>query len=205
MPTSTNYEKFQTSNPVVRRLIDRFYDDVVATVAEVRPSSLLDAGCGEGETIERLGDLVPAHAAAVDISPEAVEYTAGRLPDVAVSRESVYELPFADGEFELVICLEVLEHLEDPAAGLRELARVSGGSLLLSVPDEPWFRLGSLLRGKYVASLGNHPEHVNHWNPRTFRRFLAAEVEDPRVRRAFPWLVASARSAAVPATTATAG
>jgi hypothetical protein len=87
----------------------------------------------------------------------------------------------------------VLEHLEDPAAAISELARVSRGDVVLSVPHEPWFRLGSLLRGKYVSRLGNHPEHVQHWRPRTFERFLTPQVEVVSVGTAFPWLIAQCR------------
>lgn len=191
---STNYAKFQTSNPVVRLLIDRFYARVAATVAETRPASVLDAGCGEGETIARLDGLLPDRVAGVDLSPDAVAFAAGRFPGLEISRASVYELPFEDGCFDLVLCLEVLEHLADPGAALAELARVSGGDVVVSVPHEPWFRLGSLARGKHVRSLGNHPEHVNHWNRRTLAKLIEPGLELVDMRGAFPWLVARART-----------
>lgn len=192
---STNYEKFQTGNPVVRRLIDRFFARLGATVEPLGPKSVLDAGCGEGETLERLAALLPSRVAGVDLSPEAVEFASRRLPQAEIGRESVYELPFADESFDLVLCLEVLEHLKEPAEALAELARVGRCDLVLSVPHEPWFRLGSLLRGKYVATLGNHPEHVNHWNPRTFRRFLEQQgLEVVSLERSLPWLIARCRA-----------
>ena len=190
---SSNYEKFQTGNPVVRRLIDRFYARLLARVEPLEADSLLDAGCGEGETLARLGAGLPLRTVAVDLSPEAVEFTAQRFPQVEVSRESVLDLPFADGEFELVLCLEVLEHIEGPEAALAELGRVTSEHLVISVPDEPWFRAGSLLRGKYLRGLGNHPEHVNHWNPRTLRAFLETRLEVVSLTRSFPWLIAHCR------------
>ena len=193
---SSNYAKFQTANPLVRRLIDRFYARLRAIVSPLGADSLLDAGCGEGETIERLGDLLPARIAAVDLSAEAVEFTAARLPQVEVARESVYELPFDDRSFDLVLCLEVLEHLDDPEAALAELGRVSAGAVVVSVPHEPWFRAGSLLRGKHIGALGNHPEHVNHWNSASLRTLLARRLEVVSVERSFPWLLASCRPAA---------
>jgi 2-polyprenyl-3-methyl-5-hydroxy-6-metoxy-1,4-benzoquinol methylase len=192
-PASTNFEKFQTSNPVVRRLIDRFYARLGAIVDEIGPASALDAGCGEGETLARLGASLPERISAVDISPEAVDFTARRFPQADVRCESVYELPFEDGSFELVICLEVLEHLGDPLAALGELSRVSSSEIVLSVPHEPWFRGGSLLRGKYVRTLGNHPEHINHWSARTLGALLSTRYEAVRVERSFPWLIARFR------------
>lgn len=156
-------------------------------------ASVLDAGCGEGETIARLSDVLPPRAFAVDILDECVAYTKQRLPFVEVSRESVYELPFEEGAFDLVLSLEVLEHLQRPSEALAELARVAGSDLVLSVPHEPYFRLGSLLRGKYLSGLGNHPEHVNHWNRRSLSAFLQPHLDVVDVAVAFPWLLAHCR------------
>jgi SAM-dependent methyltransferase len=202
MPESTNYAKFQTRNPVVRRLIDRFYRRLGAIVAPLRPESALDAGCGEGETLARLSGALPQRVAAVDVSAEAVRLTAERFPSVDVARESVYELPFEDRSFDLVLCLEVLEHLEEPEAALAELARVGARDVVISVPHEPWFRLGSLLRGKYLRDLGNHPEHVNHWNARSLSALLGRRLEVQAVAGSFPWLIAHCRPQGAPASRA---
>ena len=112
---------------------------------------------------------------------------------MSASTGSVTDLRFEDDSFDLVLCLEVIEHVDDPARAVRELARVAGRHLVVSVPHEPWFRLGSLLRGKHVTALGNHPEHVNHFNPRSLRALLEGFAEVTEVRSAFPWLIASCR------------
>jgi ubiquinone/menaquinone biosynthesis C-methylase UbiE len=190
---STNYEKFQTRNPLVRRLIDRFYGRLRAVVEPLGARSLLDAGCGEGETLARLGPSLPPRTAAVDISLEAVQLTARRFPQVEVRRQSVLELPFAEESFDLVLCLEVLEHLADPGGALGELGRVAGTDVVVSVPHEPWFRAGTFLRGMYVRELGNHPEHINHWGPSSFRAFLDSQLEVVSLMRSFPWLIAHCR------------
>lgn len=193
MTGSTNYEKFQTGNPVVRRMFDGFFARLREVVEPLGAQSLLDAGCGEGETLARLDGSLPQRIAAVDLDEEAVAFTAGRFPDLDVRRESVYELPFENGSFELVICLEVLEHLDDPGRALAELARVSCRDIVVSVPHEPWFRLGSLLRGKYVRTLGNHPEHINHWNHGSLRKLLEQHLEVVRLTGSVPWLLAHCR------------
>jgi len=191
---TTNFAKFQTRNPVVRRMIERFFAQLRAIVEPLRPGSVLDAGCGEGETIARLRDTLGERVAAIDILDECVAFTRDRLPFVDARQASVYELPFEDDAFDLVLSLEVLEHLDSPAAALRELGRVARRDLVLSVPYEPYFRLGSLLRGKYVSQLGNHPEHVNHWNRRSFPALLGSHFDVVEVRVAFPWLIAHCRA-----------
>lgn len=191
---TSNYEKFQTGNPVVRRLIDRFYRRVAEEIAPLAPEAVLDAGCGEGESLERLARYLPGSVTGIDLNPESVEFTRRRIPGGEFQVADLLGLPFPDDSFDLVFCLEVLEHIPEPAAALAELARVCRGDLVLSVPAEPWFRLGSLARGKYLAGWGNHPEHVNHWNPRTFGEFLSGQLEVVSVERTIPWLVAHCRT-----------
>ena len=190
---TTNFAKFQTGNPLVRRLIDRFYDRLRSIVEPMDAASVLDAGCGEGETISRLDDLLPEPVFAVDILDESVAFTKRRLPFVEASRQSIYQLPFADDAFDLVLSLEVLEHLERPSNALGELNRVARTDVVLSVPHEPYFRLGTLLRGKYLRGLGNHPEHLNHWNRRSLSAFLQSHLDVLEVAIAFPWLIAHCR------------
>lgn len=193
VPESTNFEKFQTGNPVVRRLIEGFYEKVEAEISPLAPTAVLDAGCGEGETLARLSTLQGADLTAIDTSEDAVAYTAKRLPGVKASVESLYALPFPDDSFDLSMCLEVLEHLEEPGKGLSELHRVTRGDVVISVPHEPWFRLGSAMRGKYLKTLGNHPEHVNHWNAKSLQKFLETRFSSVQVTRSFPWLIAHCR------------
>lgn len=193
---TSNYEKFQTGNPVVRRLIDAFYGKVAAQISDLEPANVLDAGCGEGETLERLASRLPDAVTGVDLNPESVAFAAERIPGGEFAVADILALPFEDDSFDLVFCLEVLEHIPDPGPALAELARVCRGDLVLSVPSEPWFRLGSLARGNYLSGWGNHPEHVNHWNPRSFREFLAGQTTVVAVERATPWLVARARPVA---------
>lgn len=190
---TSNCRKHQTRNPVVRRLIDRFHRRVAELARPLRAASVLDAGCGEGETLLRLGPELPDDVEGIDINPDCVRFASARVTEARFRIGSLLDLPYPDGRFELVLCLEVLEHLDEPERGLIELSRVAQRDLILSVPHEPYFRLGSLMRGKYIGSLGNHPEHVNHWNPRTFRGFLQRHVQVVEMRRSFPWIIAHAR------------
>jgi SAM-dependent methyltransferase len=178
---------------VVGYVIRRFFDRIRTVIGEVNPHSLLDAGCGEGEILRR-GVFGPG------ISPVCLDLKVDSLADVRARTEqrglicgSVQALPFAARSFDAVLCLEVLEHLQEPAAAVRELARVARHAIILSVPYEPYFRLGNVLRGKHFRHLGNFPEHVQHWNLRTFRAFLSSVLSEIRVIEAFPWIIACCR------------
>jgi ubiquinone/menaquinone biosynthesis C-methylase UbiE len=186
----SNYLKYQTRNPLVRRLFDNFFRVLARLVSEQRPSSVLDVGCGEGETLARLLPVLPGDVAGVDIVESSVAFAARRHPQFNFDVRSVYQLSQPDHSVDVVMCLEVLEHLDRPAEALRELLRVAGKALILSVPHEPYFRIGSLLRGNYLIALGNHPEHVQHWNPASFQRFLEERGAKASIHRAFPWIIA---------------
>ncbi len=185
----TRQEKYADKDPVIRFVIGRFFDRLRGVVGDLAPHSLLDAGCGEGELLRR--GVLPAHLRPVclDVRPEA-------LTDVAEQKRvcaSVQALPFASRTFDVVTCLEVLEHLNDPSSAVRDLVRVARTAVVLSVPYEPYFRIGNVFRGKHLRRLGNHPEHVQHWNLRTFEKFLRPSVAEVRVIEAFPWIIACCR------------
>ena len=93
---------------------------------------------------------------------------------------------------EVVTSIEVLEHLPRFEQAVAEMARICRGRLVVSVPWEPWFRLGNLGRGKNMARLGNDPEHVQAFTPARLERALRAEFDQVRITRAFPWLIAEA-------------
>ncbi len=187
---TTNHAKYQTGNPVVRRLIAGFFNTLRSQLAASPGTSLLDAGCGEGHTLEQLQDVLPPRVAGFDLNPECVAFAGQRLPAYAFQSGSIYAISHEDDSFDTVICCEVLEHLEQPQEALKELIRVAKQQVVLSVPYEPYFQLGSLLRGKYLKTWGNHPEHINHWNPKSFGTFLRSSGLNPTIKVAFPWIIA---------------
>jgi ubiquinone/menaquinone biosynthesis C-methylase UbiE len=186
-------EKYRDPNPVVRFVLRRFFDRVGAVLRETAPASILDAGCGEGELVRR--GVLPAAVPVVslDLNAESLSYFRAHCGPRALVRASLDALPFADGRFDAALCLEVLEHLPDPAAALRELSRVTRKAVILSVPHEPYFRMGNVLRGKHLERWGDHPEHIQHWNFRSFGTLLQPHFRQVCLINAFPWIVAYCR------------
>ncbi len=112
-----------------RRLLEKLLPSLV----EDRDARILDLGTGCGVNAEMLGRF--GRPVLVDRSTDALEFAAPRAAGPACRADAV-RLPFRDGSFELACALDILEHLDDDQAGLRELARVlaPGGRLLLMVP-----------------------------------------------------------------------
>lgn len=126
----------------------------------------------------------------IEYSKEAISLGKKLFPNLTFKEGSAYKLPYKDNSFDLVVCTEVLEHLDAPSKILKEILRVSKKYLLISVPNEPFFMLSNFLRGKNLSRLGNDPGHVNHWNILSLRRFLLKEnVAVIKTRLPFPWII----------------
>lgn len=82
---------------------------------------------------------------------------------------------YRDNEFDLVICCEVLEHVNNFEQALKELKRISKKYILISVPNEPIWRMLNMVRGKYWKALGNTPGHINHWGVISFGKLVKSE------------------------------
>jgi SAM-dependent methyltransferase len=185
--------KYTTRNPVVLRLIGRWLGKVAELTRAVPVSRVLDVGVGEGIAMERVRPD-GAFVAGVEYREDKLASATKRLPRFAGVVGDAGMLPVADSSADLVTCIEVLEHLVRPDAAVSELARVASDRCVVSVPWEPWFRLGNLARGKNLARAGNDPEHVQAFSPRRLRRLLLAGFDVVEVHRVFPWLVAVASS-----------
>jgi len=99
------------------------------------PASVLDVGCADGYLCHVLRDRVKVpKVMGVDVASAHVDRARDRFPGIPFFRGDARHLPFPDASFELVTAVEVLEHLEDPAAALRELARVAARRVIVTVP-----------------------------------------------------------------------
>jgi 2-polyprenyl-3-methyl-5-hydroxy-6-metoxy-1,4-benzoquinol methylase len=155
-------------------------------------------GCGEGELAVRLaraGLRVRGSDAFPGVLTEARERAHVAGVEIEFEAVPVEELDPGRHAAELVVCCEVLEHVEDPHGALDVLAQLARPWLIASVPREPLWRALNLARLSYVGELGNTPGHVGHWSKRGFERFLAARFEVIEVRGPVPWTMALCRVA----------
>lgn len=186
--------KYGTWNPVGRYLLRGFFARVREFVSSTAFGSVLEVGCGEGVLLRHLEEQLPGiRPVGLDIDPDRISVAKTNAPFADFMLGSAYEMPFRSGSFDLVICCEVLEHLGKPERALGEISRVCRGACVLSVPNEPLWRVLNMARGRYVRRLGNTPGHVNHWSARGFRRHIAPYFRVEELSRPLPWIVALCR------------
>jgi SAM-dependent methyltransferase len=126
-------------------------------------SRVLDAGCGSGRTLQELRQF--GEVSGIELDPEAARVARSRGDyDVRIGR--LEELPWEDARFDLITCLDVIEHTPDDRLTLRELRRVCkpGGWLLVTVPA-------------YQALWSVHDEANHH-----YRRYVRATLRSAAVQ-----------------------
>ena len=183
--TGNTYDKYGSTNPVVRRLMATFERDLGELFESVDPASVLDVGCGEAILTHKWAMARPhTRVVGFDLEDPAIQAeweqrtrAQPRVPDPARAGA----LPLRDGEFALATAIEVLEHVPDPEHTVAEMARCArGGHLLVSVPREPLWRA----RERGPRRLPARPrQHAGAREPLVQARVRRAAVPARRGRR----------------------
>lgn len=165
----------------------RFHRALHAMMDQISVQSALDAGCGEGAILGRFLHQRYPNTYGLDLDWQRLQYARQEEKINNIAQASLHSLPLPDSAVDVVFCLEVLEHVGDPEAALRELHRITRRYAILSVPNEPFWRIGNMLRGAYWSEWGNTPEHINHWSVWGFRRFAARYFDILDVKTPVTW------------------
>jgi len=190
--TGNTFDKYGSANPLVRRMMAGFFAALDASLPGSPPRAILEVGLGEGEVSNRLRDRWPdARMVGIDL-PDADLARSWKELGLAGAYADITRLPFPDASFDLVLAIEVLEHVPDPAAAVAELQRVARGDLVLSVPREPLWRVANMARGKYLGAWGNTPGHIQHWSSAAFTDLVRSRFRVRSVRRPVPWTMVAA-------------
>jgi len=187
MTKTQDEEKYQ--NKLRKVFINLLLERILKEIKNSCSEKILDIGCGEGYTHQYfLGKENNLKITGIDLNQELLKKAKDKNPEVCYQKGDIYSLKIKE-KFDLVLLTEVLEHLKDYQKGLtqvRELAPIG----IFSVPYEPWFSVFSFLSGKYLKTLGRHPEHLNFWNKKTFKDLLLEYYSEVKIIVSFPWLIA---------------
>jgi ubiquinone/menaquinone biosynthesis C-methylase UbiE len=131
-------QQYGSAAPLPDPRLDRKFARICATVRALLPcDAFLDAGCGDGRYLAALDAELPDRVAGVDISQRILDTARERVARADLRRTTLESLPFADGEFDLVLSSQVIEHVLFPSTAVRELTRVlrPAGRLVISTDN----------------------------------------------------------------------
>lgn len=184
------FDKHHSKNPLVKLLMWNFHRVLFRFLTKTKVGSILDVGCGEGYTTQRIASELRIPIDGIELERDIVEKAREINPNISFEVGSAHEIPREDFTYDLVLFTEVLEHVENPGSAVLELKRVSRQFVLISVPNEPWWRLANMLRLRYLRDLGNTPGHINHWTRGQLKEFLSPKFKKVMVKNALLWNVA---------------
>lgn len=183
------YDKYHSRNPIARFLMRGFLSAFDEMIEVASPRSVYEVGCGEGELLARLRGR-GVQVSGCDIDAPTVARARARVPQVDIEVADLASLARAQREVDLIVCCEVLEHVQDLPGSLDALDHLVADKVLFSVPREPLWRVMNMARGHYWPALGNTPGHVNHWSRGGFLRMLSARWNILATRAPVPWTMA---------------
>jgi SAM-dependent methyltransferase len=136
--TPEEYTTLYRDHPRVHEGTDLSEGCVEEILKSVVGDSVVDIGCGTGYLVRKIRAAQPGltRVAGSDFIVDGIEQTPGTEYHAA----KVEELPFADGEFDTVICTHLLEHLLEPRKAVAELRRITRRRLIIVVPCEREYR-----------------------------------------------------------------
>lgn len=192
------FDKYGSQNPIVRWLMKGFNESLTELLSRAKPQTIHEVGCGEG-FLTLAWKKQGLDAVGSDFSSRVVEIARSNAVEQGVCADifkavSIYELQPGVDAADLIVCCEVLEHLENPTEALQTLQNITRDYLILSVPREPVWRILNMLRGKYLSFFGNTPGHIQHWSSHSFIKFASQFFEIVEVRTPLPWTMLLCRT-----------
>ena len=159
------YDKFNSKNMLVKLMMKNFFKAINDCLEPLQLNSIHEVGCGEGYLTDFLSKYTKEIIAS-DFSSKIIEIARKNVSkkNIDFKVADIFDLhPKNNDRAELIICSEVLEHLNEPERAIKVLKNIAKPYLLFSVPREPLWHFLNLSRLKYIKKFGNTPGHIQYW------------------------------------------
>lgn len=186
------YDKYESSNPIEKVLVKNFYNNLKQLIGMSKAQNIHEIGCGEGHLSFKLagaGYNIRSCDISKNLIDQAQNYALSHNLNIRFKVRNIYDLlPENDAE-EMIMCCEVLEHIENPLKALEILSCLAKPYLLISVPREPLWSTLNILRFKYLSTWGNTPGHIQKWTRKQFIELLRNFFDIIHISLPLPWIM----------------
>src|SRR3990172_6310050 len=186
MPEGHMEDLYKNKNPLIRWVHlqrQRNTRDLIPPTCK----KILDVGCGEGHLLVYLNEVPGRKLFGVDVLSSVIKQAQERVPEATIKLAKKNRIPFENETFDAVSCIDVLEHVPDWRALIKEILRVTktNGIIVLGWPNDDNWNFGRLLMGK-----GPVPDHINILTPRIVRQAIQRQpMRSKRIPFGFPWKI----------------
>lgn len=192
------FDKYGSKNPLVNWMMAGFDTALQNFVSAAAPNTIHEVGCGEGYWVMTWA-VEGRQVRGTDFSEQVIHMAQQNaeergLDPALFEARSIYDVDPAVDSADLIVCCEVMEHVDDPEAAFQALTKVAKKDLIVSVPREPLWRALNMARGKYLTDFGNTPGHINHWSSAGIERLAAKYFDVVSVAKPLPWTMIHCRT-----------
>jgi len=191
------YDKYGSTNPIVKYIMKCFLDSLLSLVSDTDAIDIHEIGCGEGNISIELAKQNRI-VRACDLSEKMIQKAKKNAElnniEIAFNVGNIYDLVPEKDAAGLIVCCEVLEHLEKPDIALNILQKLANPFLIISVPSEPLWSILNIARFKYIYRLGNTPGHIQRWTRKGFQDLLSRYFDVIKVLTPIPWTMVLCRA-----------
>lgn len=145
----------------------------------------LEVGSGEGQ-ISSLLHKLGYHIYGIDNDDERINFSKKNNPSIEFIKDDIFKHKRLK-KVDLVLCLEVLEHIKEYELAIDRIHKFTDKYAIISVPNEPIWRILNFARGKYIFSLGNTPGHLNNWTPKEISKKVKRKFNIIDIKTPLPW------------------
>ena len=173
IPVGNYYNKYKSKNFIEQIIMRNFFKKFNLLLGNIKPKNILEIGCGEGYISKYVYDFFKGEVKieAIDIDKNIIEQAQKTYPNIEFSVNSIYSLP-TDKKYDLIILSEVLEHLDNIPEALKKVKEIFQKFVIITIPNEPIWRILNILRLKYLKDFGNTPGHIQHFNKKSIVKVL---------------------------------
>ena len=161
------YQIEQYNKGGIGKLYWNYRDKAALSYLGKRDTRVIDIGCGEGITLEKVSRMFPEKCC-IGVDGLQENLFICRAHHLEVIGGDIYQLPIKNETFDYILFLEVIEHLCDPESAMVEMHRIlkPQGKLVMVFPNDPVFKITRILTLKLKEAFYD-PGHITQWTPET--------------------------------------